>query len=349
MGVETHHEGLRGVGATPVSIPAIGFGGAAIGNLYRAISDEGAQAAIAAALQAGISYFDTAPHYGFGLSETRLGAGLKGRSGVRLSTKVGRRLAPIETSRAAGERHGFVDAEPYEPVFDYSHDGVMASFEASLQRLGVERVDILLAHDLGALTHGEAHSAHFRTFLEGGYRAMRELKADGCVGAIGIGVNEIDVCLQVLNEVEIDAILLAGRYTLLEQAPLAELLPECARRGVSVIVGGPFNSGILAAFESGRGSSRYNYEAAPREVVERVERLALVCAAHGTPLAAAAVQFPLAHPCVVSVLAGLASPGEVADLTRALAVEIPADLWDELKADRLIRQDAPTPAARANA
>jgi D-threo-aldose 1-dehydrogenase len=349
MAAEMLHQRCRRIGETPVSTPAIGFGGAAIGNLYRPVSDAAAEAAIAAALEAGIGYFDTAPHYGFGLSERRLGAALAGRDGVRLSTKVGRRLVPVDPARAKGERHGFVDADPFEPVFDYSYDGVMASFEASRQRLGRERVDILLAHDLGVLTHGEAHPAYFRAFLEGGYRAMRELKADGRAGAIGIGVNEIDVCLQVLREVEIDAILLAGRYTLLEQGPLSDLLPECARRGVSVIVGGPFNSGILAAFETGRGPSRYNYEAAPPDVVERVERLALICASHGTPLAAAALQFPLAHPSVVSVLAGLGAPQEVDELMGSLRVEIPAELWDELKAERLIRPDAPTPTVKAPA
>lgn len=339
----------RRVGATSVELPALGFGGAAIGNLYDALSEAGAMATVAAALDAGVAYFDTAPHYGFGLSERRLGEALAGAGRgpeIRISTKVGRRLVPVDASTAARrERHGFVQAAPFEPVFDYSFDGVMASFEASLERLRRDRVDILLAHDLGALTHGPDHPRRLKAFLDGGYLAMRRLKAEGRAGAIGVGVNEIEVCLELLGQVELDCILLAGRYTLLEQEALATLLPECARRGVSVIVGGPFNSGVLA--ESGRadGSAprRYNYELAPPAVTARVARLARVCAAHATPLAAAALQFPQAHPCVASVIPGLASPAEVADALRLQSFDIPSALWEALKAEGLLRPEAPVP------
>lgn len=336
----------RRVGATSVRLPELGFGGAAIGNLYRALSDAAAAETVAAALDGGITYFDTAPHYGFGLSERRLGETLATRAGpgsdIRISTKVGRRLVPVDRS-AARERHGFVDAAPFEPVFDYSHDGVLASFEASVERLRRDRVDILLAHDLGALTHGQEHPARLRDFLDGGYPAMRRLKAEGRAGAIGVGVNEIEVCLELLGEVELDCILLAGRYTLLEQEALTALLPECERRGVSVIVGGPFNSGVLAGSGREDGPRRYNYAPAPPEVTARVERLARLCAAHATPLAAAALQFPLAHPCVVSVIPGLASPAEVAEALRLNALDIPPALWEALAADGLLRPEAPVP------
>ena len=330
-----------------VRLPALGFGGAAIGNLYGALSDEAAGATLAAAMEAGIAYFDTAPHYGFGLSERRLGDGLAAFAWrgppIRISTKVGRRLVPVEPAEAARERHGFVRAAPFEPVFDYSRDGVMASFEASLERLRLDRVDLLLAHDLGAVTHGPEHPRRLSEFLGGGWRAMRELKAEGRAGALGVGVNEIEVCRQLLGEVELDCILLAGRYTLLEQEALAALLPECERRGVSVVMGGPFNSGVLAGSAAPR---RYDYQPAPPEVMARVARIARVCAAHGTPLAAAALQFPLAHPCVVSVIPGLASPAEVAEALRLSSFPIPPAVWEELKAEGLLRPEAPVPCPR---
>lgn len=344
----------RRVGATSVGLPELGFGGAAIGNLYGALSDQAARDTVAAALEGGIGYFDTAPHYGFGLSERRLGdalaAGAGAGSDITISTKVGRRLIPVDPATAARERHGFVEAAPFEPVFDYSRDGVLASFEASLERLGRDRVDILLAHDLGALTHGTEHPRRLREFLDGGWPAMRALKADGRVGAIGVGVNEIEVCLQLLDEVEIDCILLAGRYTLLEQEALTALLPECEARGVSLIVGGPFNSGVLAGAcgrESLAAPHRYNYAPAPPEVMARVARIARVCSAHATPLAAAALQFPLAHRCVASVIPGLGSPDEVADALRLKAFEIPAALWEELKAEGLLPPEAPVPCSGA--
>jgi D-threo-aldose 1-dehydrogenase len=222
--------------------PRLGFGSGVLGNLYKAMSDRQAHDAVATALANGIGYFDTAPFYGFGLSETRLGKALAGRD-VMISTKVGRRLEPITTPEH--ERHGFVDAAPFEPVFDYSYDGVMRSVEESLRRLKRDRVDALLVHDLGRMTHGEAHAGHMRDFLEGGYRALRQLRDSGAVGAIGLGVNEQAVCEEVLDHADIDLVLLANRYTLLEQTPLENFLPRCEARGVGVIAGGPFNSGAL--------------------------------------------------------------------------------------------------------
>jgi len=328
---------------TLTRLPRLGFGGAAVGNLYNPVSDADARVVIDAALAAGIGYFDTAPHYGFGLSETRLGQALADRE-VMLSTKVGRRLEPIETAQR--ERHGFVDAAPFEPVFDYSYDGVLRSFEDSQRRLKRERVDVLLAHDLGRATHGEAHASHMCDFLEGGYRAMRELRDAGAVGAIGLGVNEQAVCEEVLDHADVDVFLLAGRYTLLEQTALEHFLPRCLARGVGIVIGGPFNSGALVETT---GTLHYNYEAAPIEIVERVGRLRRVCAAHGVALAAAALQFPLAHPAVRSVIPGIATPDQVADATRWLDVAIPPALWSDLRSEGLIRADAPVPATRAAA
>ncbi|WP_291874020.1 aldo/keto reductase [Caulobacter sp.] len=322
-------------------LPRLGFGGGALGNLYAAMSDGAARNVIDTALVSGIDYFDTAPHYGFGLSETRLGEALVRRD-VMISTKVGRRLEPIQTTER--ERHGFVDAAPFEPVFDYTRDGVLRSFEASLRRLKRDRVDVLLAHDLGRATHGDAHAGHMRDFLEGGYPAMRELKDSGAVGAIGLGVNEQAVCEEVLDHADVDVFLLAGRYTLLEQTALESFLPRCVSRGVGIIVGGPFNSGALVETT---GTLHYNYETAPREIVERVERLRRVCAVHGVPLAAAALQFPLAHPAVLSVIPGMATPAQVTDATRWLDMTIPDALWSDLRSEGLIRLDAPATRAAA--
>jgi D-threo-aldose 1-dehydrogenase len=328
---------------TLARLPRLGFGGASVGNLYAPVSDTAARAVIDAALAAGLRYFDTAPHYGFGLSETRLGEALAGRD-VMISTKIGRRLEPITTSQR--ERHGFVDAAPFEPVFDYTRDGVMRSFEDSLRRLKRDRIDVLLAHDLGRATHGDAHAGHMRDFLEGGYRAMRDLKDAGAVGAIGLGVNEQAVCEEVLEHAEVDVFLLAGRYTLLEQTALEGFLPRCAARGVGLVVGGPFNSGALV--ETG-GALHYNYAAAPAEIVERVERLRRVCAANGVPLAAAALQFPLAHPAVLSVIPGMATTSQVVEATHWSSLAIPDALWSDLRSEGLIRADAPVPISKVAA
>lgn len=333
----------EGRSETLAHLPRLGFGGAAVGNLYAPVTDAAARDVVEAALAAGLRYFDTAPHYGFGLSETRLGEALAGRD-VMISTKVGRRLEPIKAT--ARERHGFVDAAPFEPVFDYTYDGVMRSFENSLRRLRRERIDVLLAHDLGRMTHGEAHPGHMRAFLEGGYRAMRELRDGGAVGAIGLGVNEQAVCEEALDHADFDVFLLAGRYTLLEQAALEGFLPRCVARDVGVIVGGPFNSGALVETS---GTLHYNYEAAPPDIVERVARLRRICTAHGVPLAAAALQFPLGHPAVLSVIPGMASASQVSDATSWLDFPIPDALWSALRAEGLVRADAPVPVSKVAA
>ncbi|MFT4089749.1 MAG: aldo/keto reductase [Asticcacaulis sp.] len=323
----------------------LGFGAAAIGNLYQRVEAPVAQAAVAAALEAGIGYFDVAPHYGQGLAERRLGAGLAASAGgaqVIVSTKVGRVLKPIDPPPVGTLRHGFVDGDPYEPEFDYSYDGVLRSFEDSLKRLGRERIDILLAHDLGQVTHGDAHAQHYRDFMNGGYRAMCELKAQGLVQAIGLGVNEVAICEEVLQDADLDVVLLAGRYTLLEQSPLERFFPLCADRGVSVIAAAPFNSGIL--IEGPKQGAHYNYAPASQAIIERVSRLQAVCQAHAVPLAAAALQFPLAHPVVSRLLIGMGHASQVdANLSYARVV-IPDAFWSDLKSEGLLPEGAPVPA-----
>ncbi|KQW80790.1 aldo/keto reductase [Brevundimonas sp. Root1279] len=337
--------GRRAVaGLTP-----LGFGGAAIGNLYRPVTDVEALEAVTAAWDVGVRYFDTAPHYGFGLGEERMGAALKAldpRGEAVVSTKVGRLLQPV--ADAARERHGFVEAAAFEPVFDYSHDGVLRSFEASLKRLQRDRIDILFAHDLGAATHGAAHPERWAEFIGGGYRAMRRLRDEGVVGAIGLGANEWQVCEQALAEGEFDAFLLAGRYTLLEQTSLDSFLPLCAERGASVIVGGPFNSGVLACAVPS-DDAHYDYAAPPAWVVDKVDALRAACAAWSLELPAAALQFPLAHPQVVSVIPGVADADEARAAAARIAAPIPPGFWQDLMRRGLIHPASPLPQAEAAA
>ncbi|WP_343521159.1 aldo/keto reductase [Sphingomonas sp.] len=330
-----------------IELGDLAFGAASIGNLYRAVPDAQAREVVARAWDAGIRYFDTAPHYGFGLSEKRLGAALAELDPAQtaiVSTKVGRRLDPRPDADLTVARQAFVSPEPYESVFDYSYDAVMRSYESSLARLRRDRIDILYAHDVGGFAHGDAHPRRFREFLDGGYRAMRELRDSGAVGAIGLGVNETAVCIEMLGEGEIDLIMLAGRYTLLEQDPLDDLLPLCEQRGVRLVVAGPYNSGILAkGVRHGGAIPNFNYEPAPPAIVERVGAIEDSCARHGVPLAAAALQFPLAHPQVASVVPGMGSVRQVEDALALMAQPIPVALWAELKEAQLIRRDAPTP------
>jgi D-threo-aldose 1-dehydrogenase len=236
-------------------------------------------------------------------------------------------LEPIEQAERA--RHGFVDGDPFRPVFDYSYDGVLRSHEQSLKRLRRDRVDILLAHDLGELTHGADADRHMRDFLDGGYRAMVDLRDGGAIDSIGAGVNETTVIAGLLEQVDLDVVLIAGRYTLLDQQA-ERLLGLCAEKKVKVIVGGPYNSGILAAPANERSRATYDYEPAPPEVLSRAERIEDVCDRFGVPLPAAALQFPLRHPAVSSVVAGLANWAEVSAAIERLAAPIPDDLWQAL-------------------
>src|SRR6185437_14218242 len=287
-----------------LKVSEIGFGAAMLGNLYRPMDDSDARDTLEAALSAGITYVDTAPRYGHGLSERRVGDILRNRRDVALSTKVGRLFRANAELGGYGERNGFYSPMPFESAYDYSYDGIMRSYEDSLQRLGLAHIDILYVHDIGRLTHAADHARAFAELTEGGFRALEELRASGAIGGFGLGVNEWEVCLEAMAGTELDVILLASRYTLLEQGALAQFLPACVARGISVVVGGVYNSGILATGTRGVETPLYDYAPAPAAMLERVHRLESICAAFNVPLAAAALQFPLAHPAVVSVIPG---------------------------------------------
>jgi D-threo-aldose 1-dehydrogenase len=329
----------RRIGRTSVEVTELGLGCATLGGSRIAVSRQQAEAIVGAAWAAGVSYIDAAPYYGVGQAERCVGDAMRWvpRDEWVLSTKVGRLLRPRRTAVEDTDRR---DPLPFDPVYDYSYDGVMRSFEDSLQRLGLARIDILYVHDIGAMQHGrEAHPGLMRALRDGGYRALEELRAAGTVRAIGIGVNEREVLLEALEWGEWDAFLLAGRYTLLEQAPLDDLLPKCEKAGTSIVVGGPLNSGILA------GRDTWNYKAAPREIVARVNAIEAVCERHRVPLAAAALQFPLAHPAVAAIIPGPRNVEEFHTNVRLLRHPIPAALWADLRAAGLLHPHAPTPAS----
>ena len=329
----------RRIGRTSVEVTELGLGCATLGGSRIAVSRQQAESIVAAAWAAGVSYIDAAPYYGVGQAERCVGDAMRWvpRDEWVLSTKVGRLLRPRRTAvEDTDRRHPL----PFDPVYDYSYDGVMRSFEDSLQRLGLARIDILYVHDIGAMQHGgEAHPGLMRALRDGGYRALEELRAAGTVRAIGVGVNEREVLLEALEWGEWDAFLLAGRYTLLEQAPLDDLLPKCEKAGTSIVVGGPLNSGILA------GRDTWNYKAAPHEIVARVNAIEAVCDRHRVPLAAAALQFPLAHPAVAAIIPGPRNVEEFHANVRLLRHPIPAVLWADLRAAGLLHPHAPTPAS----
>jgi D-threo-aldose 1-dehydrogenase len=332
----------REVGRTGLEVCTLGFGGAGIGNLYRVLSDENALGAVHSSYASGVRYFDTAPFYGFGLSEMRLGAALRAETSLPvISTKVGRRLVPTGPQDEKIGRDGYFSPRPFTPVFDYGYDSVMQSHAQSLERLGVKRVDILLCHDIGRLTHGAQHEARVKEFLDGGYRAMRELRESGAVRAIGLGVNEWEICVELLEHCDLDCILLAGRYTLLEQPSLPTLLPLCVERGVSILCGGPFNSGILAAGSRAGAKSHYNYVAPPAAVLERVRALEAVCEEFDVPLQAAALQFPLRHPAIASVVAGCVNAAESRNALTMFTHPIPPAFWAALRDRGLVDARAP--------
>jgi D-threo-aldose 1-dehydrogenase len=334
----------REIGRTGLEVSTLGLGTAGLGNLYRELSDEDAHAAVLESYASGVRYFDTAPYYGFGLSELRVGAALRGEGTPVISTKVGRRLVPTGPQDPRVGREGYFSPRPFAPVFDYSYDSVMRSHAESLERLGVTRVDILLCHDIGALTHGSQHAARVGEFLDGGYRAMRELRDTGAVRAIGLGVNEWEICAELMQSCEFDCILLAGRYTLLEQPSLDVLLPLCEQRRVSVLCGGPFNSGILAAGSRAAAKSHYNYAPPPDAVLDRVRALEAVCDEFAVPLQAAALQFPLGHPAIASVVAGCASGAESRTVAAMFRHPIPPGFWRALHDRGLVNPRAPLPA-----
>ncbi len=336
--------------ARPVPLTRMGFGGAPLGNLYRKVSDEDAQAALHAAYDAGVRFFDTAPQYGLGRSEHRFGEAIKrfGRENIQLSTKIGRLLLDCEPHEVTPE--AFVDVPQKRIVFDYTYDGVMRSYEASRQRIGVANSDILLVHDVCVFSQGsqEISDAKVRELFDGGgYKALTELRDAGEIAAIGAGVNEWQVCEKLLGLGDFDGFLLAGRYTLLEQEALDSFLPLCEQRDVGIILGGPYNSGILAT--GAVPGAKYNYADAPENILNRVRKIEAVCAAHHTPLIAAALQFVLGHPCVKTVVPGAVNASEVKSNVALLERDIPPGLWSDLRSEGLIRSDAPLPSEAADA
>src|SRR6516164_339262 len=319
----------RRIGRSSLEVTALGLGCATLGGSRIDITR--------AAWSAGVRYIDTAPYYGVGQAERCVGDALREvpRDEWVLSTKVGRLLRPHvnPTAIELGQRR-----MPFDAGFDYSYDAIMRSFEDSLLRLGLARIDILYVHDIGAMQHGaDAHPEIMHSLRDGGYRALEELRRCGVVRAIGIGVNEREVLLEAMEWGAWDAFLLAGRYTLLEQAPLDDLLPKCVSSGISIVVGGPLNSGILA------GRDTWNYKTAPPEITARVDQIKAVCDRHQVPLAAAALQFPLAHPAVAAIIPGPRSVEEFTDNLELLQHPIPAALWSDLRDAKLLHPLAPTP------
>ena len=333
----------RKLGSSPLTVTQMGFGSAPLGDLFARLDEDAALGAVAAAYDAGFTLFDTSPYYGYGLAEHRVGHVLrrKPRNSYVLSTKVGRvmnRAKPESIDR--GRFQGGLD---FQGVFDYSYDGAMRSFEQSLMRLGVGRLDVMLIHDADVWTHKtpEAADRVFRQAMEGAYVALDELRRNGDIGAIGCGLNEADTCARFARAGDFDCMLLAGRYSLLEQGALDDLLPLCVEKDIGIMLGGTFNSGILAT--GARPGAKYNYVDAPPDVLHRVARIEKVCAAHGVPLAAAAMRFPLGHPKISSIVLGAVKAEEVRRNVETFDTAIPSGLWDDLKREGLLRQDAPVP------
>jgi D-threo-aldose 1-dehydrogenase len=317
------------LGSTGVSVTRLGLGLAPLGGLYEAVGDETAQATVDAAYEAGIRFFDTAPLYGLGRSERRAGAALasRERSSYTLSTKVGRVLQPGPDPEPG------MWAEPTDatPVFDFSADGVRRSYADSLDRLGLARADVLHLHD---------PDEHFAAALDEARPALVALRREGRIGAVSAGMNQSAMLTQFARTGDFDCFLLAGRYTLLDQSGLADLLPECAERGISVVCGGVYNSGILA---DPRPGATYNYLPASAELLMKARAIEEICTAHSVPLRAAALQFPFGHPAVASVLIGMRSPAEVADAVAMASFEIPGQLWRDLRGAGLLPEGVPTP------
>lgn len=340
MEITRRHWDRHGTGG--LNFTELGFGTAPLGNLYKAISDDEADAILARAWDSGIRYYDTAPLYGLGLSETRLNRFLrdKPRDDYVLSTKVGRLLKTTTPEKRDGFGKWF-DVPARNEVYDYGYDAVMRSLEFSLERLGTHRVDILYGHDLDLFNHGsrEALDARLKEFLEGGHEALVKLRSEGVIGAFGLGVNEWQPCQWLAERGDPDIFLLAGRYTLLEQASLDPMMALCEQKGIGVVIGGPYNSGILAT--GARPGAYYNYDPAPQDVLDRVTRIEAICTRHGVRLVDAAFQFPLRHPAVVSVIPGGQSVDEMASNLQALNAAIPPALWADLKSEGLLHALAP--------
>ena len=332
----------RSFGRTDLDVTAFAFGTAPIGNIFQPIGEDEATRMIATAWDAGVRFFDTAPMYGHGLAELRTGHNLraKNRDDFVLASKVGRVLKPAP--RASIDFGPWVDAAPFSSHFDYSYDGTLRAFDDSLQRLALERMDICFIHDIDVYTHGADQPRVFEEAMDGCWRALERLRAEGLVKAIGVGVNEWEVCHAALKRHDFDCFLLAGRYTLLEQTALDEFLPLCQERGASVVVGGGFNSGILAT--GATPGAKYNYAPAPPAILERVARIEAVCREFHVPLPAAALQFVVAHPAIASFTAGTRTVEQLRQNLDWFSAPIPAAFWAQLKRQGLLREDAPVPA-----
>lgn len=327
----------RQIGKTGLQVSELGIGTAAMAGNHRPVPIADHQAALKEGLDAGISYVDTAPYYGFGRSEHIAGDALRQRNDWVLSTKAGRLLAPGAPTDK--EIDAWPGCFPFHQIYDYSYDGVMRSYEMSLQRLGLERIDILLLHDIGEMQHGkEANAPLQKDAMSGGYKALDELRSAGDIKAIGLGVNEQEVCQEAMKHGHWDAFLLAGRYTLLEQNPLNNFLVDCEKAGSSIILGGPFNSGILA------GGDTWNYAKAPTDVIDKAIKIKSVCDSHNIPLPAAALRFPLAHPIVSTIIPGPRSGAEMKSILQWWQLDIPASLWSDLQNEGLLAEGAPVPA-----
>jgi D-threo-aldose 1-dehydrogenase len=332
----------RQLGRTGIPVSILGFGCAPLGDLYEVLDDDTALRTIATAAEAGVTLFDAAPLYGHGLAEHRLGTVLKRlpRDSFVLSTKVGRWLKPAPGGRDASSRYR--GGLSFDLVVDYSYDGTMRAFEQSLNRLAVPSIDIALIHDVDIWTHGkDAIEQRFKEAMDGAYRALDELRRAGIIKAIGVGVNESAMCVRFANAGDIDAVLLAGRYSLLEQPALMDFLPLAEKKRIGVMLGGVFNSGILATGPV--EGAKYNYRPAPPEILDRVKRIEAVCQSHKVPLPVAAMQFALGHPAVSSLVIGAVAPSEVTRNAAALTAQVPALLWFDLKRKGLLGADVPVP------
>jgi D-threo-aldose 1-dehydrogenase len=327
----------RRIGDTALEVTEISFGGASIGGLYRTCTREAAMTTLQAAWDAGIRYFDTAPFYGFGLSERRVGDFLrdKPRGSYLLSTKVGRLLHPVPEDQVPD--HSYVDPLPFAIEPDYSYDGIMRSAEFSYARLGLNKIDILYVHDIGIYTHGvEKTKIHFRQLMDGGLRALEELKASGAISAYGLGVDEVKICLDVMARAPLDCILLAGRYTLLDRSAETDLLPLCRAQKTSLVIGGVFNSGVLAT--GPQPGAHFDYGPAPHSVLGRVGAMEEIAARGGYPLAAAALQFPLHEPCVATILMGTAKPESLARNLDLLELPVPATEFPKYASHTIVQE-----------
>lgn len=332
----------RKLGRTGLDVSILGFGTAPLGDLFAHLDDATAVAAIERAFALGVNLLDSSPLYGHGLAEHRCGTALRrvARDEVIVCTKVGRWMDPFH-DRGSGSN--FVGGAPHRAVVDYSYDGTMRSVEQSLLRLGTDRIDLLLIHDVDVWTHGaDAIEARFREAMEGAYVALDRLRSERVVKGIGIGVNEADMCVRFANAGTFDTMLLAGRYSLLEQPALAEFMPLALKQNIGIMLGGVFNSGILAT--GAVAGAKYNYKDAPPEVMQKVAAIERVCRSHGVALATAALHFALGHPAVGSLVLGAQTPQEVERNVAALATPVPSALWRDLKAERLLDANAPVPA-----